>query len=152
METGSRIAELRKERGLTQQELAQKLFVSRELVCKWESGERKPDYRTVEKIAEALGVDPGRIESEDDAIMEELEGCVPAEGGPSDRAAAAAMLNNFLRTLPDGECDIFVRRYRFHETTAEIGARYGIGDNYVRSVLARTRRKLRKYFKRCKDE
>ena len=43
MDTGAKVAELRKAKGLTQQELAGKLFVSRELVCKWENGERRPD-------------------------------------------------------------------------------------------------------------
>ena len=54
MDIGGRIAELRKEIGLTQQELADRLYVSRQLVSKWESGDRRPDYKTVEKIAEAL--------------------------------------------------------------------------------------------------
>ena len=147
MGPGSRIAEIRKERGLTQQELAEKLFVSRELVCKWEAGERKPDYRTVEQIAAALGVEPERIVSEEDVILEELAECLPSEGAPGNGAAVASMLNRFLKTLPDKACDVFVRRYRFHETPSEIGERYGVGDNYVRSVLARTRRKLKKYLK-----
>ena len=152
MGPGSRIAELRKENGLTQQELADKLFVSRELVCKWETGERRPDYRSVEQIAAALGVDPDRIVSEEDVILEELAECLPSEGTPGNRASAASMLNSFLKTLPDKACDIFVRRYRFHETPAEIGEKYGVGDNYVRSVLARTRRKLKKFIRRYKDE
>lgn len=146
MDIGSKITEFRKAKGLTQQELAGKLFVSRELVCKWESGERRPDYRMVEKIANALGVPAGSIVSEESVIMEELSSCVP-EGGIGDRRKAAELLNDFLRTLQDGTCDIFVRRYRFHETAAEIGARYGVGGNYVRSVLTRTRRKLKKYLK-----
>ena len=100
----------------------------------------------VEKIADALGVPAGSIVSEESVIMEELSNCVP-EGGIGDRKTAAEFLNSFLRTLPDRTCDIFVRRYRFHETAAEIGARYGVGGNYVRSVLTRTRRKLKKYLK-----
>ena len=33
------------------------------------------------------------------------------------------------------------------QTPEEIGARYGVGDTYVRSILARTRKKLKKYLK-----
>lgn len=151
MDVGCRIAELRKEHGLTQQELADRLFVSRELVCKWELGKRKPDFRTVRDIAAVLGVEPDAIESENDVILDELSECVPEEGGPEGREALIGALNSFLKTLPEGECDVFVRRYRFRETSAEIGARYGIGDNSVRSVLHRTRKKLKKYLRRCKN-
>ena len=151
MDTGAKVAELRKAKGLTQQDLAGKLFVSRELVCKWENGERRPDYKMVEKIADALDVEAGNIVSEEDVIMEELSGCMP-DGGIGDRKEAARLLNGFLRTLPDGTCDIFVRRYRFHERAEEIGARYGVGGNYVRSVLTRTRKKLKKYLKEHRNE
>ena len=36
--TGTFIAECRKEKGLTQEELAEALFVSRTAISKWESG------------------------------------------------------------------------------------------------------------------
>ena len=52
MDIGDRIAELRRRKSLTQQELADRLYVSRQLVSKWESGDRRPDYKTVEKIAQ----------------------------------------------------------------------------------------------------
>ena len=151
MDVGNRIAELRKARGLTQQQLADALYVSRELVCKWELGKRVPDYKTTQQLADVLGVPTDRIMSEDDVVREELAGCVPAEGGFSDKARLADALDRFLKTLPEDVCDIFVRRYHFHETAGEIGAKYGIGDNYVRSILTRTRRKLKKFLARCSD-
>lgn len=40
---GSFIAELRKEKGMTQKELAEKLFVSDKAVSKWETGGSIPD-------------------------------------------------------------------------------------------------------------
>ena len=39
--------QMRKLRHMTQEELAERLFVSRELVSKWELGQRKPDIRTL---------------------------------------------------------------------------------------------------------
>ena len=154
MDIGGRIAELRKERGLTQQELADRLYVSRQLVSKWESGDRRPDYKTVVKIAQTLDAKPEDIVREEDVIIEELAACVPDEGRNGNNGNAGthgidlpALLNGFLKTLPEAACDIFIRRYRAHETPEEIGARYGVGDNYVRSILARTRKKLKKYLK-----
>lgn len=53
---GSRIAELRKEMGLNQQELADKINVSRALISEWECGDRKPDVSSWIKLAEFFGV------------------------------------------------------------------------------------------------
>ena len=41
---------------MTQQELAQKLFVSRQTVCRWENGTRCPDLIMAKKIAITLGI------------------------------------------------------------------------------------------------
>ena len=48
---------LRVEKGLTQQQLANRLFVDRSSVAHWESGRRVPDAMLRSRIAEALQVD-----------------------------------------------------------------------------------------------
>ncbi len=53
---GEFIAKLRKERGMTQKELAEKLFVSDKAISKWERGQSLPDITTLNPLAEALGV------------------------------------------------------------------------------------------------
>ena len=42
MEFNEKIQELRKQKGLTQEELAEKLYVSRTAISKWESGRGYP--------------------------------------------------------------------------------------------------------------
>lgn len=46
----------RTERGMTQEELAEKLFVSRQAISKWEKGEANPDLENVVKLAEIFEV------------------------------------------------------------------------------------------------
>ncbi|MEX2785521.1 helix-turn-helix domain-containing protein [Streptococcus sp. H49] len=46
----------RTERSLSQEELAHKLFISRQAVSKWEKGEAKPDLDNVIKLAEIFDV------------------------------------------------------------------------------------------------
>ena len=54
--TGRFICELRKEKGLTQKELADKLNITDKAVSKWETGKCAPDISLLVSLAEILGV------------------------------------------------------------------------------------------------
>lgn len=54
---GKYIASRRKEKGLTQQELGDKLFVTDKAVSKWERGLSLPDITILEKLADVLSTD-----------------------------------------------------------------------------------------------
>ncbi|SIS55508.1 helix-turn-helix domain-containing protein [Alicyclobacillus vulcanalis] len=58
---GERIAQLRKERGLTQAKLAERARLSTSAIAMYETNRRQPDERTLAQIAEALGVDMSQI-------------------------------------------------------------------------------------------
>lgn len=51
------IKKLRTDKGFTQQELADKMYVTRATVSGWESGHRLPDAAMISRLAEVLGVD-----------------------------------------------------------------------------------------------
>ena len=74
MDNGTRVPGLppaRKKAGLTQVSLAHLIGVHPVTVARWETGERSPDLDTVQRLAAALGVQPG-------ALLDEPE--APAEG------------------------------------------------------------------------
>ena len=56
MEFHEKLQELRKERGLTQEELAECLFVSRTAVSKWESGRGYPSIESLKEISRFYSV------------------------------------------------------------------------------------------------
>ena len=56
MEFHEKLQELRKERGLTQEELAEALFVSRTAVSKWESGRGWPSIDSLKEISQYFSV------------------------------------------------------------------------------------------------
>ena len=56
MDFGEKLQELRKSRGLTQEELAEALFVSRTAVSKWESGRGYPSIDSLKEIAKYFSV------------------------------------------------------------------------------------------------
>ena len=56
MEFHEKLQELRKSKGLTQEELAEALFVSRTAISKWESGRGYPSIDSLKEISRFFGV------------------------------------------------------------------------------------------------
>lgn len=54
--TGKFISQKRKEKNLTQEQLAEKLGVSNKTVSKWETGKCMPDYSVVKNLCEELEI------------------------------------------------------------------------------------------------
>lgn len=54
IEFGEKLKRLREEKGMTQQTLAEQLYVTRQAVSRWECGARYPDLLTAKKIAGIL--------------------------------------------------------------------------------------------------
>ena len=51
------LSKLRTEKGLSRQELADKMYVTRTAVARWENGTRLPNAMMITRLAEVLGVD-----------------------------------------------------------------------------------------------
>ena len=66
MEFKNRLIELRKAKGLTQQELADEIFVSRSAVAKWENGNGIPDRGNLESLCTFFGVNADELLSQED--------------------------------------------------------------------------------------
>ncbi len=100
-ELGKFIAENRKNLGMTQEELAQKLFVTNKAVSKWEKGQSFPDIAMFEPLAEALGVSvaelfTGKKESEDASVREIINLSKSAIKKYKTRLSAALMAIAFI--------------------------------------------------------
>ena len=57
----------------------------------------------------------------------------------------AALLNDFLATLDSRECAIFVARYYYSYSIAELAKHYVLSKRQVKYRLAKTRKELRAY-------
>jgi transcriptional regulator with XRE-family HTH domain len=62
---GSRLRVLREAAGLTQEELAEKVGMNYQNIGRLERGDRSPSWKTVLKLAEALGVEPNDFTDKD---------------------------------------------------------------------------------------
>ena len=152
MNLGDRIAAARTAAGITQQELADKLFVSRHLVSKWEQGLRRPDYKTAELIAAALSVSSDSIVSRKECVFSELQALVP-NGTELSEERLSALISRFLKQRSEKESDIFISRYYLMESFSEIALDHGMGENQVRSRLSKTVKRLGKFLKEeCEND
>lgn len=70
--TGKKIAELRKEKNMTQKELADKLHVTDKAVSKWERGVNFPDLGLMEELAIALDTTPSILLGLENSTKEEI--------------------------------------------------------------------------------
>ena len=79
-------------------------------------------------------------------MLDELAECI-ADGSDIEQAYEEKELKEyifkFLRTLPERERNLFVRRYFFVDTVKEIAARYALTENNVMVILSRTRKQLK---------
>ena len=66
MALNDNIKKFREEKKYTQQQLADKLYVSRQTICRWENGSRCPDLITAKKLAMELGVTLDELISHED--------------------------------------------------------------------------------------
>ncbi len=81
--------------------------------------------KALDELAECVGVE---TDLDGELIAQELAECIRA----------------FLRSLPEREGNLFLRRYFFTESLEEIGKRYGLTCNHVAVLLGRVRKKLKK--------
>ena len=68
MEFNKKLQELRKMRGLTQEELASSLFVSRTAISKWESGRGYPSIDSLKAIAKFFSITLDELLSTDEIL------------------------------------------------------------------------------------
>ena len=68
MEFKEKLQELRKQKGLTQEELAAKIYVSRTAISKWESGRGYPNIESLKEISKFFSVTIDELLSSDQII------------------------------------------------------------------------------------
>lgn len=93
--TGEFIALLRKEQGMTQKDLAQKLSVSDKAISRWETGKGFPETGLLIAVSQTLGVSVGELLSgqrmEQEKLKEQTDKVIVQSFRQTDKKAAAAV-------------------------------------------------------------
>ena len=77
--------------------------------------------------------------------LHELEECIPFEQSIDEQLETerlAKILSAFLRSLPETESNIFVRRYFYFDSVKDIAKRYDFGESKTKMMLKKIREKL----------
>ena len=94
MTVGERIQQLRKAAGLSQEQLAEQLDVSRQSVSKWELNDAAPEISKIIALSELFGIST-------DELLKGAES-IPAAAGEKESIAAIARLNAAEKRIRTG--------------------------------------------------
>lgn len=80
--------------------------------------------------------------------LTELEDCIPQTAGeayPCELEHTAKVISDFLRGLNYESRIVFMRKYWFFDSVSDIALRFSISESKVKSILFRTRGKLKDF-------
>ena len=81
-------------------------------------------------------------------VLDELSECLASESDVESEYESKELgqcIRRFVQELPERDGNVFVRRYFFTESVAQIAKRYDLTDNNVMVILSRTRKKLKNH-------
>jgi RNA polymerase sigma-70 factor (ECF subfamily) len=84
-------------------------------------------------------------------LLSELEDCVSAGNAVEDAMDARELsraITGFLYTQDEERRAMFVRRYWYADSIADVARRFGAGQSKVKSALARMRKELKDYLEK----
>lgn len=84
-------------------------------------------------------------------LLQELEECIPNSCSVEEEYEAgvtAKVINNYLRCIDTENRVVFVRRYWYADSISVISKRYHISESKVKSMLFRSRKKLKDYLEK----
>ena len=104
MAFGERLQEVRRENGLTQEQFAEALQVSRQAVSRWESGRSYPEVDKILYICNRYGVSLGTLFSEEVPLPDSDRTQAPQEvAAPPQRPDPGAIRRGAAGVPPGGE-------------------------------------------------
>lgn len=86
--------------------------------------------------------------TEFETVLDELAGVIPAKESVEaqyEQTELSQLINGYLRGLKHEKRTVFVKRYWYAQSIAQIAQQSGFSESKIKSLLARTRKELKKY-------
>lgn len=84
-------------------------------------------------------------------VLDELAECLPSSSdvaGEYERKELGQLVGKYINKLPPRDRIIFLRRYFFTDSIADIATRYHLSENNITVILSRTRKKIKNYLRK----
>jgi transcriptional regulator with XRE-family HTH domain len=133
---GKRIKELRREKGLLQDDLAREIGVSKGTVSVWERDARKPEYDTLQQLCEYFQVNLGYLlgEDVDRALIQPSDDDLARWEKEDDQQILVGFVRRFLKLSPDMQDVVkqtLLAAYKFDKRR---GALQNVGDEEIGEI------------------
>lgn len=136
MTTGERIKNARKQAGMTQKELAEKLNIPFQNISAWERNDRNPKYETLLRIADALGIHIYQLLFLNDDTRFELQPTDRSTGEKLDKKTLT--LSQIIDALGQETVNDAFRKHRLDEALAIIASALGkLNDEGIEVAINR---------------
>ncbi len=110
------------------------------------------------KIARRISIDRWRKRTAEkrgsgqmESVLDELSDCVAAVDNvvqTVEQQLVAERINAFVQSLPDAEQRVFLCRYFYMDSVEDIAKRFGFSQSKIKSMMQRTRKKLRAFLEK----
>lgn len=145
---GEKISKARKDKGLTQAELGEKMHVTFQAVSKWERGESAPDFETICELSEVLDVPITYFGGKKEPKQEETAATrsseaqtVPAQAAPVENRPVLAVCEKCNKPIYDGNDIVrYQRRHTQHIKCAECDSKEREAEKAAAIKNGKTRR------------
>ena len=133
---GKRIKELRREKGLLQDDIAREIGVSKGTVSVWERDARKPEYDTLQQLCEYFQVNLGYLlgEDVDRALIQPSDDDLARWEKEDDQQILVGFVRRFLKLSPDMQDVVkqtLLAAYKFDKRR---GALQNVGDEEIGEI------------------
>lgn len=100
MEFGVKFKKIRLEKGMTQQDVADKLGIKRSAISKWESGNIFPNHKQLDKISEIFNVPVSYFLLEEGSIGQQIDMFIDQKGmSKQEREELIEKIKSFLKLI-----------------------------------------------------
>jgi RNA polymerase sigma factor (sigma-70 family) len=99
-------------------------------------------------MCDIFDVKPDSLINSETAIADELKTVIPEIVEKDDLVSC---INSFLGKLTEKERIVFMLRYNLFLDNKTIAYKTGTSNGYIRNMLARTRKKLKKFLRRTEQ-
>lgn len=142
MNIGEKISKARKDKGLTQAELGEKMHVTFQAVSKWERGESVPDFETICELSEVLDVPITYFGGKkEEPKQEETAATQPAGVAPTEVRPVLAVCEKCNKPIYDGNDIVrYNKRHTQHIKCAECDGKEREAEKAAATKNGKTRR------------